>query len=160
MPWVMALRVDSLPATARAITKKPNSSSVSPRPSLSALVRPVEQLAPVVCGYPEQVGDLQRQFRGDLLDEVATAPGHRLGHDPLRPLGHHAVEGADRPRGEAARDYPRVWVCSGASWLISTTRVISTDSRVLVSGSRMIAPFCQPEKTLLFFETLRRPHAG
>ena len=36
MPWVIALRVVSLPATARMMTKKPNSSSVSPRPSLSA----------------------------------------------------------------------------------------------------------------------------
>ena len=38
MPCVIALRVVSLPATASRMTKKPNSSSVSPRPSLSALI--------------------------------------------------------------------------------------------------------------------------
>ena len=47
----------------------------------------------------------------------------------------------------------RVRVCSGASWLMRTTRVISTESRVAVSGSRMIAPFSQLEKTAEFFET-------
>jgi len=48
---------------------------------------------------------------------------------------------------------PRVWVCSGASWLMITNRVSSTASRVAVSGYRMIAPFSRLEKTLLFFET-------
>ena len=38
MPWVMALRVVSLPATASISTKKPNSSSDSPCPSISALI--------------------------------------------------------------------------------------------------------------------------
>ena len=37
MPWLMELRVVSLPATVSRMTKNPNSSSVSPRPSLSAL---------------------------------------------------------------------------------------------------------------------------
>ena len=47
----------------------------------------------------------------------------------------------------------RSWVCSGASWLMITTWVISTDSRVAVSGLRMITPFSRLENTLLFFET-------
>ena len=38
MPWVMALRVVSLPATASIITKYPNSSSPSAWPSISALI--------------------------------------------------------------------------------------------------------------------------
>ena len=36
MPWVMELRVVSLPATASMTTKKPNSSSESFSPSMSA----------------------------------------------------------------------------------------------------------------------------
>ena len=47
----------------------------------------------------------------------------------------------------------RVAVCSGGSWLISITRCISTCSRSIPSGKRMIAPFSALEKSLLFFET-------
>ena len=38
MPWVMELRVVSLPATASITTKKPNSSSESFSPSISASI--------------------------------------------------------------------------------------------------------------------------
>ncbi|CKT27811.1 Uncharacterised protein [Mycobacterium tuberculosis] len=38
MPWVMELRVVSLPATASITTKKPNSSSESFSPSISAWI--------------------------------------------------------------------------------------------------------------------------
>ena len=54
-----------------------------------------------------------------------------------------------KPREMIARN--AVW--SGASWLMITTWVISTDSRVVVSGIRMIAPFSWLEKILLFLDT-------
>ena len=41
MPWVIELRVVSLPATASRMTKNPNSSSVSFSPSMSALISAV-----------------------------------------------------------------------------------------------------------------------
>ena len=48
MPWVMALRVVSLPATASIMTKKPNSSSVRPRSSTWALMSLVTMSS---CGF-------------------------------------------------------------------------------------------------------------
>ncbi|SIE28993.1 Uncharacterised protein [Mycobacteroides abscessus subsp. abscessus] len=46
MPWVIELRVVSLPATANAMTKKPNSSSESLSPSTSALMSVVTMSSP------------------------------------------------------------------------------------------------------------------
>ncbi len=54
-----------------------------------------------------------------------------------------------KPRAMIERS--AVW--TGASWLRTTTCVISSDSRVAVSGRRMIAPFTWLEKTLLFLDT-------
>src|SRR5690606_41605586 len=49
------------------------------------LVGPVEELAPVLLRHAEQFGDgLQRQFAGDLFDEVAAAALLGLVHDPDR----------------------------------------------------------------------------
>ena len=48
MPWVIELRVVSLPATASIMTKNPNSSSVSFSPSMSALISAVTMSFPGV----------------------------------------------------------------------------------------------------------------
>ena len=55
MPWEIAFRVVSLPATASRITKKPNSSEVSSPPSISAVTSLVTMSsrgqAPAVLGH-------------------------------------------------------------------------------------------------------------
>ena len=50
MPWVIELRVVSLPATASRMTKKPNSSSESLWPSTSASTSLVTRSSPGFCG--------------------------------------------------------------------------------------------------------------
>ena len=69
MPWVIELRVVSLPATASMMTKKPNSSSESFSPSMSASIRVVTMSSvgflPRSVGHRHRVHDqFHRRLRG------------------------------------------------------------------------------------------------
>jgi hypothetical protein len=186
MPWVVALRVVSLPATARAITKKPNSSSVSPRPSLSAwtslvtmssrgfafrsAARPMAYISTSVdaaCGSTPDSGSSDviwlvhtksfcRSSGGTPSMSAMVSSGSWAATCSTKlPLPWATASATIRfarvsmisssaliARGVNPREMIwRVAVCSGASWLMITKRVSSTDSRVAVSGNRMIAPF-------------------
>ena len=83
MPWVMELRVVSLPATASRMTKKPNSSSESLWPSTSASISLVTMSGPgflrPVGGHLHGVHDqFDRGGDGVVVGELGVLVAHHL----------------------------------------------------------------------------------
>ena len=111
MPWVIELRVVSLPATASMITKKPNSSSESFSPSMSAWISVRDDvvgrvLAPLL-GHRHRVHDqFHRGLRGiDVGVLGVLAAGHLVGpaEQLVAVLLRHAEQAGDGLQRQLAR---------------------------------------------------------
>ena len=111
MPWVIELRVVSLPATASMITKKPNSSSESFSPSMSAWISVVTmssvgflpRSSAIFHGVHDQ---LHRRLRGiDVGVLRVLATGHLVGpaEQLVAVLLRHAQQAGDRLQRQLAR---------------------------------------------------------